>query len=449
MPSASTGLKRKGSWTAEEDALLRRYIERFGTEDCWRNVPDKAGLMRSGKSCRMRWINYLRPDVKHGSITAEEEDLIARLHKLLGNRWSLIAGRLPGRTDNEIKNFWKCHVRKKHTMTDPGSGTCKRRRTGDNRDMFDVLASPSKRNSFKVAGVDEMVTASVIREVCDRNIWNNNINRPSKLFHDRTPECDSIPVTSIPQQNSEITSCREFMEWSCESSQRQVGNCTPKRLSDPTGQAFSSRSSPCFALTKGADPENCRQQMDGATTNYLPSMEQPTLDFLTGLESSSFTSELTSNSSVIRDFSSTCCYLQESGLQSSPSDCQIFPASSPETLSLTSCIDKEEELKIKNLYTSKTSSTFSSAMRSDDSCASVVSADTSLDNARGLEGDVISDLQWMETTDQVESIHHSHLCSANDVLGGVESSSCGHLYSAESTWEQFHEDLVYFKSLFC
>lgn len=72
-----------------------------------------AGLLRCGKSCRLRWMNYLRPDIKRGNITPDEDDLIIRMHSLLGNRWSLIAGRLPGRTDNEIKNYWNTHLIKK------------------------------------------------------------------------------------------------------------------------------------------------------------------------------------------------------------------------------------------------------------------------------------------------------------------------------------------------
>lgn len=71
------------------------------------------GLLRCGKSCRLRWLNYLRPGIKRGNITSEEEDLIIRLQSLLGNRWSLIAGRLPGRTDNEIKNHWSTHILKR------------------------------------------------------------------------------------------------------------------------------------------------------------------------------------------------------------------------------------------------------------------------------------------------------------------------------------------------
>ncbi|KAJ0262752.1 Transcription factor MYB32 [Hirschfeldia incana] len=102
----------KGAWTKEEDHKLISYIKSHG-EGCWRSLPASAGLLRCGKSCRLRWINYLRPDLKRGNFTLEEDDLIIKLHSLLGNKWSLIATRLPGRTDNEIKNYWNTHVKRK------------------------------------------------------------------------------------------------------------------------------------------------------------------------------------------------------------------------------------------------------------------------------------------------------------------------------------------------
>ena len=108
---SKVGLHR-GPWTPREDTLLINYIKTHG-EGSWRSLPKKAGLLRCGKSCRLRWMNYLRPDIKRGNITPEEDDLIIRMHALLGNRWSLIAGRLPGRTDNEIKNYWNTHLKKK------------------------------------------------------------------------------------------------------------------------------------------------------------------------------------------------------------------------------------------------------------------------------------------------------------------------------------------------
>ncbi|ERN20415.1 transcription factor MYB3 [Amborella trichopoda] len=108
---SKVGMKR-GPWTPEEDEVLVAYIAREG-EGRWRTLPKRAGLLRCGKSCRLRWMNYLRPCVKRGHIAPDEEDLILRLHRLLGNRWSLIAGRIPGRTDNEVKNFWNTHLSKK------------------------------------------------------------------------------------------------------------------------------------------------------------------------------------------------------------------------------------------------------------------------------------------------------------------------------------------------
>ncbi|XP_052188003.1 transcription factor MYB48 [Diospyros lotus] len=103
---------RKGPWTEQEDVQLMLYVNLFGDRR-WDFIAKVSGLKRTGKSCRLRWVNYLHPDLKRGKMTPHEERLVLDLHSKWGNRWSRIARKLPGRTDNEIKNYWRTHTRKK------------------------------------------------------------------------------------------------------------------------------------------------------------------------------------------------------------------------------------------------------------------------------------------------------------------------------------------------
>ncbi|EOA26012.1 hypothetical protein CARUB_v10019409mg [Capsella rubella] len=103
---------RRGPWLEEEDERLVKFVTLLG-ERRWDSLAIVSGLKRSGKSCRLRWMNYLNPNLKHGPMSQEEVRIILQLHALWGNKWSKIARRLPGRTDNEIKNYWRTHFRKK------------------------------------------------------------------------------------------------------------------------------------------------------------------------------------------------------------------------------------------------------------------------------------------------------------------------------------------------
>ncbi|KAL7592268.1 hypothetical protein Lser_V15G33914 [Lactuca serriola] len=114
-PCCDKSKVKKGPWSPAEDVRLVSFIQKHGHSN-WRSLPKQAGLLRCGKSCRLRWINYLRPDVKRGSFTPQEEHSIIRLHATFGNKWSKIASQLPGRTDNEIKNVWNTHLKKRSVL---------------------------------------------------------------------------------------------------------------------------------------------------------------------------------------------------------------------------------------------------------------------------------------------------------------------------------------------
>lgn len=159
---SKVGIK-KGPWTPEEDELLANYIRKEG-EGRWRMLPKRAGLLRCGKSCRLRWMNYLRPSVKRGRIAPDEEDLILRLHRLLGNRWSLIAGRIPGRTDNEIKNYWNTCLSKK--LISQGIDPRTHKPLKPNPDSSEIANVPVQNSNPKSSPLDE--NGRVYRAVATR-----------------------------------------------------------------------------------------------------------------------------------------------------------------------------------------------------------------------------------------------------------------------------------------
>uniref|UniRef100_A0A1J3JX34 Transcription factor MYB86 n=4 Tax=Noccaea caerulescens TaxID=107243 RepID=A0A1J3JX34_NOCCA len=164
---------RKGLWSPEEDEKLLSYITKNG-HGCWSSVPKLAGLERCGKSCRLRWINYLRPDLKRGAFSSEEQNLIVELHAVLGNRWSQIAARLPGRTDNEIKNLWNSCIKKKLRQKGIDPDTHKPLSEGDkdykspsfssetNQDFSDYLTF-QKINSYS-ASLDNSLCSMIPRQ---------------------------------------------------------------------------------------------------------------------------------------------------------------------------------------------------------------------------------------------------------------------------------------------
>ncbi|KAL3820979.1 hypothetical protein ACJIZ3_006884 [Penstemon smallii] len=173
------GLK-KGPWTTEEDTKLIQYVQANGPGN-WRSLPKNAGLQRCGKSCRLRWTNYLRPDIKRGRFSFEEEETIIQLHSALGNKWSAIAARLPGRTDNEIKNYWNTHIRKRllRMGIDPVTHT----RRLDLLDLSSLINNNSPQlNLSNLIRLQTLLNPDALRLALSLSSLNNNNNQNTEVL---------------------------------------------------------------------------------------------------------------------------------------------------------------------------------------------------------------------------------------------------------------------------
>ncbi|KAL6883536.1 hypothetical protein ACP4OV_010950 [Aristida adscensionis] len=104
---------KKGKWSKEEDQLIKDHIKKYGIGRSWQTLSNTLGLQRCGRSCRSRWLNYLRPGLRHGNFTPAEERIICEMYSKRGSCWSVIASQLPGRTDLAIKNYWNSTLKKR------------------------------------------------------------------------------------------------------------------------------------------------------------------------------------------------------------------------------------------------------------------------------------------------------------------------------------------------
>ncbi|PON32399.1 MYB transcription factor [Parasponia andersonii] len=186
---------KKGPWSPEEDAKLKAYIEQNGTGGNWIALPQKIGLRRCGKSCRLRWLNYLRPNIKHGGFSEEEDNIICSLYLSIGSRWSIIAAQLPGRTDNDIKNYWNTRLKKKLL--------------GKQRKEQAAAAAANQAAARRANNNNNVVKPEIIKREASSTTtaFDHNILLPGGLMmsHQTVPYWPELPaVTAMPVVNNNI-----------------------------------------------------------------------------------------------------------------------------------------------------------------------------------------------------------------------------------------------------
>ncbi|KAF8045355.1 hypothetical protein N665_5120s0001, partial [Sinapis alba] len=179
------GLK-KGAWTTEEDKKLITYIHEHG-EGGWRDIPQKAGLQRCGKSCRLRWTNYLKPEIKRGEFSSEEEQIIIMLHASRGNKWSVIARHLPRRTDNEVKNYWNTHLKKR--LIEQGIDPLTHKPLASNTNPTHVTTSPENLHSLDASSSDKQYSRSSSMPSMSRPPSSGTLNTASEAIQNGSLSC--------------------------------------------------------------------------------------------------------------------------------------------------------------------------------------------------------------------------------------------------------------------
>lgn len=225
-----TGLN-KGPWSPEEDHILISYIRQHGHTN-WRALPKQAGLLRCGKSCRLRWINYLRPEIKRGNFSPEEEETIIKLHEMLGNRWSTIAAKLPGRTDNEIKNVWHTHLKKR--LLKPDSDSLTATINGD------TPVEPTKKRARKTKVIKRVATSKnpKLEHVKCMDVENDHNDGYNNSNHSNSSNNNNITTNHSIDVARPISPIKRDMVFSqtCTSEMSTVTSTSASENEDNTGK---------------------------------------------------------------------------------------------------------------------------------------------------------------------------------------------------------------------
>ncbi|CAH9109619.1 unnamed protein product, partial [Cuscuta epithymum] len=293
---------KKGPWTPEEDLKLIQYIEAHGPGS-WRTLPKNAGLQRCGKSCRLRWTNYLRPDIKRGKFSFEEEESIIQLHSVLGNKWSAIAAKLPGRTDNEVKNYWNTHIRKRLLKSgiDPVTHTPR-------LDLFDLSSSLLNLNLSNALHLQALINPEMLRLLTNLTAAKKEYNPHNlsqklleltndqllfqKLWQENQAALMNNPTTStcptlsnkMQPMNAVTTNTTELNNIGLQNKLKSDAQCT---LAYPQGEDLGKPLSTLEHMTSQPQDNTLtidNQNMMVVPENLTPSNDESNNDFFTSLD---------------------------------------------------------------------------------------------------------------------------------------------------------------------
>ncbi|CAI9757538.1 unnamed protein product [Fraxinus pennsylvanica] len=234
---------KKGPWTPEEDIILVSYIQEHGPGN-WRVVPTNTGLLRCSKSCRLRWTNYLRPGIKRGNFTEQEEKMIIHLQALLGNRWAAIASYLPQRTDNDIKNYWNTHLKKRLE---------KQQGNDEQNQGSSVSQSIPKGQWERRLQTDIHMAKQALCEALSLDKWNTNLP-DSKPFPITLSETKPIQTSAYAASTENIA--RLLQNWTKKSqNSSQAGSSQSSTQTSFNNPSIGTSSSPSEGTISATTPE--------------------------------------------------------------------------------------------------------------------------------------------------------------------------------------------------